>query len=76
MNSLSKTGRARNWTSQQAIANLWTKKGYDVVIKSCGCACDAGYIRKDLDYLPPRKVEEKKAEKEKPKKKKVLEFFI
>merc|ERR1712185_445178 len=53
LTALQKTGRARNWTSTQAIANLWTKKGYDVVIKSCGCACDTGFIRKDLDYRPP-----------------------
>ena len=45
LTSLQKTGRARNWTNAQATANLWTKKGYDVVIKSCGCACDAGFIR-------------------------------
>lgn len=70
LTSLQKTGRARNWTNTQAIANLWTKKGYDVVIKSCGCACDNGFIRKDLDYRPPKIQAEQAAEAAKPKKKK------
>merc|ERR1712167_225190 len=68
LTSLQKTGRARNWTSTQAIANLWTKKGYDVVIKSCGCACDNGFIRKDLDYRPPKVEQEKLAAEAKKKK--------
>jgi len=72
LTSLQKTGRARNWTSTQAIANLWTKKGYDVVIKSCGCLCDNGFVRKDLDYRPPKEIMEKQAEAAKPKKKKDL----
>lgn len=70
LTALQKTGRARNWTSTQAIANLWTKKGYDVVIKSCGCACDAGFVRKDLDYRPPVVQAAREAEAAKPKKKK------
>lgn len=68
LTSLQKTGRARNWTSTQAIANLWTKKGYDVIIKSCGCRCDNGFVRKDLDYRPPKVQVEKEAEAAKPKK--------
>merc|ERR1712167_495833 len=68
LTSLQKTGRARNWTSAQAIANLWTKKGYDVVIKSCCCLCDNGYVRKDLGYKPLKAQLEREAELAKAKK--------
>jgi len=51
LNALSKTGRARNWTSQQSMMNLWTKKGYELVSKACSCLCDKGYLRKNLDVF-------------------------
>ncbi|ENN81325.1 hypothetical protein YQE_02270, partial [Dendroctonus ponderosae] len=30
-------GRARSWSERQRHQNLWTKKGYDLAYKACGC---------------------------------------
>lgn len=43
-------GRARSWSERQRQQNLWTKKGYDLVFKACGCKCGRGYLKKDLDF--------------------------
>lgn len=46
-------GRARSWSERQRHQNLWTKKGYDLAYKACGCKCGRGHLKKDLDYTPP-----------------------
>ncbi|XP_055851872.1 headcase protein isoform X1 [Episyrphus balteatus] len=51
--TLKSIGRARSWSDRQRLQNLWTKKGYDLVYKACGCKCGRGHIRKDLDWQPP-----------------------
>lgn len=50
---LKSIGRARSWSEKQRQQNLWTKKGYDLVFKACGCKCNRGHLRKDLDWVPP-----------------------
>ncbi|GIY74766.1 headcase protein [Caerostris extrusa] len=50
---LRSTGRARSWNEKQRLQNLWTKKGYDLAYKACGCKCGKGHLRKDLDWTPP-----------------------
>lgn len=50
---LKSIGRARSWSERQRQQNLWTKKGYDLVFKACGCKCGRGHLRKDLDWSPP-----------------------
>lgn len=50
---LKSIGRARSWSDKQRQQNLWTKKGYDLVYKVCGCRCGRGHIKKDLDWSPP-----------------------
>ncbi|XP_040061439.1 headcase protein [Ixodes scapularis] len=50
---LRSTGRARSWSEKQRMQNLWTKKGYDLAYKACGCRCGKGHLRKDLDWTPP-----------------------
>lgn len=50
---LRSTGRARSWSEKQRLQNLWTKKGYDLAYKACGCKCGKGHLRKDLDWMPP-----------------------
>ncbi|XP_075553387.1 hdc homolog, cell cycle regulator [Dermacentor variabilis] len=50
---LRSTGRARSWSEKQRLQNLWTKKGYDLAYKACGCRCGKGHLRKDLDWIPP-----------------------
>lgn len=51
---LKSIGRARSWSERQRQQNLWTKKGYDLVFKACGCKCGRGHLRKDLDWSPPQ----------------------
>ncbi|XP_018327513.1 headcase protein [Agrilus planipennis] len=46
-------GRARSWSERQRHQNLWTKKGYDLAYKACGCKCARGHLKKDLDWMPP-----------------------
>lgn len=46
-------GRARSWSERQRHQNLWTKKGYDLAYKACGCKCGRGHLKKDLDWMPP-----------------------
>ncbi|KAF3424360.1 hypothetical protein E2986_09180 [Frieseomelitta varia] len=46
-------GRARSWSERQRHQNLWTKKGYDLAFKACGCRCGRGHLKKDLDWIPP-----------------------
>lgn len=53
LNYLKSIGRARSWSEKQRQQNLWTKKGYDLVYKVCGCRCGRGHIKKDLDWAPP-----------------------
>lgn len=53
LNYLRSTGRARSWSEKQRLQNLWTKKGYDLAYKACGCKCQKGHLRKDLDWQPP-----------------------
>ncbi|GAB6032543.1 hypothetical protein CHUAL_011436 [Chamberlinius hualienensis] len=50
---LRSTGRARSWSEKQRLQNLWTKKGYDLAFKACGCKCGKGHLRKDLNWMPP-----------------------
>jgi len=50
---LKSIGRARSWSDRQRQQNLWTKKGYDLVFKACGCKCGRGHLKKDLDWTPP-----------------------
>jgi len=50
---LKSCGRARSWSEKQRLQNLWTKKGYDLTYKACGCKCGKGHLRKDLDWIPP-----------------------
>ncbi|CAG2163624.1 unnamed protein product, partial [Oppiella nova] len=50
---LRSTGRARSWSEKQRLQNLWTKKGYDLAYKACGCKCGRGHLKKDLDWTPP-----------------------
>lgn len=50
---LKSCGRARSWSERQRCQNLWTKKGYDLAFKACGCRCGRGHLRKDLDWTPP-----------------------
>lgn len=50
---LKSIGRARSWSDRQRHQNLWTKKGYDLVFKACGCKCGRGHLKKDLDWAPP-----------------------
>lgn len=50
---LKSCGRARSWSERQRCQNLWTKKGYDLAYKACGCRCGRGHLRKDLDWTPP-----------------------
>ncbi|XP_054709840.1 headcase protein-like [Uloborus diversus] len=50
---LRSTGRARSWSEKQRLQNLWTKKGYDLAYKACGCKCGKGHLRKDLDWMTP-----------------------
>lgn len=50
---LSSCGRARSWSERQRLQNLWTKKGYDLAFKACGCKCNKGHLRKDLEWVPP-----------------------
>lgn len=60
---LKSCGRARSWSERQRHQNLWTKKGYDLAFKACGCRCGRGHLKKDLDWAPPgvgMKVEEEK----------------
>jgi hypothetical protein len=51
---LRSTGRARSWSEKQRLQNLWTKKGYDLAFKACGCKCGRGHLRKDLNWIPPQ----------------------
>lgn len=53
LNSIKSVGRARSWSDRQRAQNLWTKKGYDLVFKSCPCKCSRGHLRKDLDWTAP-----------------------
>jgi hypothetical protein len=46
-------GRARSWSERQRHQNLWTKKGYDLAYKACGCKCGRGHLKKDLDWMAP-----------------------
>ncbi|KAL1139855.1 hypothetical protein AAG570_006832 [Ranatra chinensis] len=50
---LKSCGRARSWSERQRHQNLWTKKGYDLAYKACGCNCGRGHLKKDLDWAPP-----------------------
>jgi hypothetical protein len=50
---LKSCGRARSWSEKQRHQNLWTKKGYDLAYKACGCKCGRGHLKKDLDWCPP-----------------------
>lgn len=50
---LKSCGRARSWSERQRHQNLWTKKGYDLAYKACGCRCGRGHLKKDLDWSPP-----------------------
>ena len=53
---LRSSGRARSWSEKQRRQNLWTKKGYDLAWKACSCQCAKGHLRKDLDWIPPRRL--------------------
>lgn len=63
---LKSSGRARSWSEKQRLQNLWTKRGYDLAYKACGCVCGKGHLRKDLDWSPPT-VPEPRLRRRKPK---------
>ncbi|EFX73234.1 hypothetical protein DAPPUDRAFT_325521 [Daphnia pulex] len=50
-------GRARSWSERQRSQNLWTKKGYDLAFKACGCLCGRGHLRKDCEWQPKKPLE-------------------
>lgn len=54
LNYLKSNGRARSWSEKQRQQNLWNKKGYDLVYKTCNCRCGRGHLKKDLDWIPPQ----------------------
>eukprot|EP00118_Oscarella_pearsei_P025157 m.307629 g.307629 ORF g.307629 m.307629 type:complete len:451 (+) comp42553_c0_seq1:253-1605(+) len=54
VNFLKGIGRARSWSDKQRRQNIWTKRGYDLAYKSCGCKCGKGYLKKDIDYQQPK----------------------
>lgn len=58
LNYLRTCGRARSWSEKQRVQNLWTKRGYDLVYKVCGCRCGRGHLRKDLDWAGASRDEE------------------
>lgn len=60
---LKSCGRARSWSERQRHQNLWTKKGYDLAFKACGCRCGRGYLKKDLDWINPGEVAKSEEEK-------------
>ena len=62
------TGRSRNWLDKQRRQNMWTKRGYDLIQKHCGCRCKRGFLRKDLDYVAPPSEERIKRQKKKSEK--------
>uniref|UniRef100_A0A4D5R8V5 Headcase protein n=1 Tax=Scolopendra viridis TaxID=118503 RepID=A0A4D5R8V5_SCOVI len=64
---LRSTGRARSWSEKQRLQNLWTKKGYDLAFKACGCKCAKGHLRKDLDWFPTKPSEDSKKKKNRKK---------
>ncbi|KAK6633966.1 hypothetical protein RUM44_004573 [Polyplax serrata] len=69
---LKSCGRAKSWSERQRHQNLWTKKGYDLAFKACGCKCGRGHLKKDLDWTPPvnqlqRRFEENAESKKKKK---------
>lgn len=55
---LKSCGRARSWSERQRHQNLWTKKGYDLAYRACGCLCGRGHLKKDLDWTPRANVSE------------------
>lgn len=67
---LKSCGRARSWSERQRCQNLWTKKGYDLAYKACGCRCGRGHLRKDLDWAPPTQPTNHREEDNATKKKK------
>ncbi|XP_046393828.1 headcase protein isoform X2 [Ischnura elegans] len=56
------TGRARGWSERQRLQNLWTRKGYDLAFKACGCRCGRGHLKKDLDWVSPATQQQQLAE--------------
>jgi len=44
---LKTSGRGRNWNDKQRQANLWSRKGYDLAYKACGCRCGHGHVKKE-----------------------------
>lgn len=72
---LKSCGRCRSWSERQRHQNLWTKKGYDLAFKACGCKCGRGHLKKDLDWTPPvnqnqRRLDENAENKKKKKNRK------
>ena len=51
--ALKKAPKARGWTPEQCRTNLWTKKGYELVYRACGCNCGKGFVRRDMQFLEP-----------------------
>ena len=45
-------GRAKSWSEKQRKQNMWSKRGYDLIFKHCGCRCRRGMLKKDQDYVP------------------------
>ncbi|KAL7644506.1 UNVERIFIED_CONTAM: hypothetical protein RMT77_005338 [Armadillidium vulgare] len=58
LNFLRSCGRARSWSEKQRLQNLWTKRGYDLAYRACGCLCGRGHLRKDLNWSPPEDSDE------------------
>ena len=45
--------KVRNWSEKQKVQYLW-KQGYGLVSAHCGCRCEEGNLRKDLNWVPLR----------------------
>jgi len=46
--------KTRNWSEKQKLQNLWKPQGYSLVSEACGCNCGGGFLRKDLNWIPPK----------------------
>ena len=45
--------KVRSWSDKQKVQHLW-KQGYGLVSAHCGCRCEEGNLRKDLNWVPLR----------------------
>jgi len=45
--------KARNWSEKQKTQIIW-KEGYSLVVGACGCRCEQGHLKKDLNWVSPK----------------------